>query len=107
MIIGERWKNRIFLGGDTSMKQIWRIELDRYSDESRAKSGRIFSLLETSNLIFEAYQGQKNKPKLEIVVIGVGMALADILEDRKIPLKRVKGLLTRIGGADIFKYKSK
>lgn len=84
----------------------WRIELDQFGDEMRAKSGRVFSVADTCELLVYNYNKQIHKPTvLEVVTIGLGAALADMLEHKKIPVKRVTGLMSRIGGADVLKYK--
>ena len=87
------------------MKTIWQVTMDRYGDESKAKSGYVSSLIDTYDDLTRRYDIQVNKPILEIVDLGMGTALCHLLEDRKIPFKKVGGLLMRINGADIFKYK--
>ena len=85
------------------MPYTWRVELDRYGFESFAKSGRVCSLPETCRDLIDRFEAQEVKPIIEVVNIGTGRALADMLEERGIPVIRVDGLLMRIAGADVFK----
>ena len=84
---------------------IWRITLDRFANESLAKSGEFFSIIETADLLIKKYKNQVPKPKIEVDVIRFGIALSDYLTINKIPHMRRKGVLTRIGNADVLKYR--
>ena len=94
---------------------IWRITLDRFANESLAKSGEFFitietadeffSVIETADLLIKKYKNQVPKPKIEVDTIGLGMALSEYLTINKIPHTRRKGILTRIGNADVLKYR--
>jgi len=75
----------------------WRIQLDRYGNES----GQTHSLNETLDIIIERYRGQLTKPKIEIVAIGAGHALAALLENSGVPVKRVGDAGFRLGGSDV------
>jgi len=77
--------------------RIWRVKLDQYGNES---------IVETCNILIEKYNRQTIKPELEVIDIGLGIALSDMLEDRKIPFKRIAGVHMRIGSADIFETKA-
>jgi hypothetical protein len=92
---------------ESEMTTVWRITLDRYSDESRAKScdGKVYSVVETAELLIQKYKDSKYKPKIEVVIIGIGAALSDYLTDKKIPHTEVNGLISRIGSADVLKCK--
>ena len=87
------------------MTTIWRVDIDRYGDECKAKSDRLYSIIETADMLIEEYKEQRLLPKLEIVIIGIGAALSDYLTDKKIPHTEIKGLVHRVGCADVFKYK--
>jgi len=89
------------------MKVIWQVELDRYSDESMAKDpdGLSYSLMETAEIFIEEYNRQRIKPEIQVISIGLGAGFCDILKDRKIPHKEIKGILHRVGSADIIKIK--
>ena len=87
------------------IKFIWRIKLDQYGDESIAKSGSLYSIVETCDILIEKYNRRAIKPELEVIDIGLGIALSDMLEDRKIPFKRVAGSHMRIGSADVLETK--
>jgi len=84
---------------------VWRIVLDRYGDEQRAKSknGIIYSVLETGEIIAQEYDNAKIKPEIEVVAVGMGMALADYLIAHEIPVTKLTPLLHRTGGADVYK----
>jgi len=79
----------------------WRIQLDRYGNESLAKSGQTHSLNETLDIIIKRYQEQLTKPKIEVVAIGVGHALAALLENSGVPVKRVGSAGFRLGSSDV------
>ncbi len=78
-------------------KFIWRVKLDQYGDES---------LVETCDILIEKYNRQTIKPELEIIDIGLGRALSDMLEDREILFKRIAGSYMRIGRAVILETKA-
>lgn len=85
----------------------WIIILDRFGDESRAKGGQC-SIIETADLIIEKYKLEKVKPKVIVSGIGLGAALHAYLVERSIPCELLGGglaLLSRVGGADIYRYK--
>ncbi len=86
------------------MNIIWRIEVDRFRDETIAKSGRTYSLEETCNDIVNRYNANKVKPIIEVVAFSLGRMLIDMLADKGIPFRVVNGTITRVNGADIFKY---
>lgn len=88
------------------MAYTWRVILDRYADESKAKSGLVCSVVETCEILIKKYNEQLSKPELEVFDNGLGVALCDMLEDRKVPFKRIDGLLMRINGADILKTRT-
>lgn len=75
------------------MKNTWRVELDLDLD---------VPLVEMVELLVEKYEQQAVKPILEVVTIGIGAGIADMLEDRKIPIKRIVGVVRRITGLDAF-----
>ena len=89
------------------MKTVWLVSVDRYGDESRAKSedGRIFSVVQTADLLIEEYKACKTKPEIEVVACGLGQALSDYLKDRWIPHVIIRATIARIGSADIIKYR--
>lgn len=89
------------------MKTVWTVVLDRYGDESKAKShdGKLFSVIETAELLIKKYNEQEIKPELKVVTIGTGAALADYLASKGIPTIRVIPLLSRIGSADVYKHR--
>lgn len=91
------------------MKEIWLIDLDRYGDESRAKSfpPKVYSMMETARLIKKKYDSMKIKPEIEVIAIGLGLGLSDALEGMGIPHKCRTGLLKRIGSADIYSFAKK
>ena len=88
------------------MEYIWRVTVDRYGRESETKSGFVSSIFSVCEMLINKYEMQENKPIIEVVNIGLGRALADMLEDKKISFRRIDGLLMRINGADVFKYKT-
>ena len=75
----------------------WRIQLDRYGNES----GQTHSLNETLDIIIKRYRDHVTKPKIEVVAIGAGHALADMLENNGVPVKRVGDAGFRLGGSDV------
>lgn len=85
--------------------QVWIICLDRYGDESNAKSDKVFSVTETGDEIIEAIKKQTVKPIVEIMAIGLGLALSDYLTEQGIEHICKIGLLARIGSADVYKFK--
>jgi len=89
------------------MKTIWQVNVDRYADESRAKSedGGLFSIVATAEELIERYKRAKIKPELQVVDIGLGSALSDYLKDMKIPHTAIRGIIMRVGGADVIMYK--
>lgn len=87
------------------MKTIWQVNLDSFAGETLAKSGELFSVLQTARLIIEKYKAQEIKPEVEVVTIGLGIVLSDYLTDEGILHTKVGGLLSRVGGADIIKYR--
>ena len=90
------------------MKITWQVNIDQYGNESKAKSGRLYSIEETAELLIEKYKlslSQGIKPKILIVTTGTGLALFDYLRDKKMPCTALKVAISRIGGADILKYK--
>jgi len=91
------------------MKTIWQVNVDRYGDESRAKSedGKLHSVIETADLLIEEYKACKIKPEIEVIAIGFGWALSDFLTHNEIPHTRIEGIIHRVGSADIIKYRRK
>jgi len=89
------------------MKTVWLVNLDRYGNESRAKSkdGKLFGIIETTDLLIEEYQACKIKPEIKVVAIGFGHALSDFLTHKEIPHTRIEGIIHRVGSADVVKYK--
>jgi len=89
------------------MKTVWTIVLDRYGDKSKAKSlnGKLFSVIETAELLIKEYNGQGTKPELRVVAFGPGAGLADYLTSKEIPVIEVLPYRSRIGGADVYKYR--
>jgi len=91
-------------------KVIWLVQMDRFANESRAKSeeGRLFSVIETADLLIREYEKQKKKPEIQVPFVGIGIALFGYLKEKKIPCIAIyPALISRIGGADILKYKEK
>lgn len=82
----------------------WQIILDRYDEESRAKSEgvQVVSVHETAEMIFLEYTRRERKPIIEVCTAGLGAALADILESKGIPILTTVVALKRIGCADIY-----
>lgn len=91
------------------MLQVWRICLDRYEDESRAKSidGRIYSVIETAKLIYDKYLQTRIKPQIIVEMVGIGAALYDYLRSKDIPVISSYSLCSRVGSADIYKTQLK
>ncbi len=92
------------------METVWQINTDRYGDESRAKSGILYSIAETAELLIDAYAkagSQGIKPKIVIVSAGLGIALYDYLQDKEIPCVKLDVIISRLGSADILKYKAR
>ena len=89
------------------MKTVWLINVDRYGDETRAKGGRVSSVVHIGERIIEEYRDKVDKPEIVVVAIGLGMALSDYLVDKKIPHKTIRGLIHRLDGADIIVSKMK
>lgn len=89
------------------MKTVWQVNADRYGDESRAKSedGRIFSVVQTADLLIEKYKVCEIKPEIEVVAWGIGRALADYLRGKGVPCTTMKVLISRVGSADVISYR--
>ena len=90
------------------MKTVWLVNADRYGDESRAKSkdGKLFGIIETTELLIEEYEACEIKPEIKVVAIGLGHALSDFLtHSREIPHTRIEGIIHRVGSADVIKYR--
>lgn len=87
------------------MKTVWLIHVDRYGDESRAKSGYIRSIVDTAKMIVREYKFQEIKPEIQVVAVGLGLALSDYLSHQKVPHTQIGEIISRIGSADIIKYR--
>lgn len=85
------------------MKVKWLVILDRYAEESRAKSGCVHTVVETGDMLIKRYGEEMIKPEIEIVGVGMGHALSAYLTDRGVPHTVKECLLTRVGSADIYK----
>lgn len=85
------------------MNTIWQVTLDRYGDESKAKGNHSYSIIETCDLLINKYERCTYKARLSIEIIGagIGMAAYTYLRHKKIPCKLIKGVVTRIGSADL------
>jgi len=89
------------------MKTVWLVSADRYGNESRAKTedGKLYSIIETTKLLIEEYEACEIKPEIKVVAIGFGHALSDFLTHKEIPHTRIEGIIHRVGGADVIKYR--
>jgi len=89
------------------MKTVWQVNVDRYGNESKAKSedGRVFSVIQTADLLIEKYKACETKPEIEVVAWGVGWALIDYLKDKGVPCTVIEVHISRIGSADVIKYR--
>jgi hypothetical protein len=85
------------------MKVKWVVVMDRYGDESRAKSSCVHTVVETGDMLIKAYEEQFIKPEIEVVECGYGLALCHYLKDKGIPFIIREVVLNRIGGADVYK----
>lgn len=85
------------------MKVKWVVVMDRSGDESHSKSGCVHTVVETGDMLIKKYEEQFIKPEIEIVECGHGLALCAYLKDKGIPFILREVVLTRIGGADVYK----
>lgn len=85
------------------MQVKWLVVLDRYAEESRAKSGCVHTAVETGDMLIRKYQEAVIKPVIEIAGVGMGHALSAYLTDCQIPHTVKECVLTRVGSADIYK----
>ena len=85
------------------MQVKWRVILDRYSEESRAKSGCVHTVVETGDMLIRKYEEEVIKPEIEIAGVGMGHALSAYLTDKGFPHTVKECLLNRVGSADIYK----
>jgi len=77
----------------------WRIQLDDLDAPHRHGEAR--NIAATSKAILDEYERVPYIPRIEVVVTGVGEAVALTLEAHKIPVTRIKGLSRRIDGGNI------
>lgn len=85
------------------MKVKWVVVMDRYGDESRAKSGCAHTVVETGDMLIMKYEEQFIKPDIEIVGVGCGHALSAYLTDKGVPHTVSEVVLSRVGSADVYK----
>jgi len=85
------------------MQVNWVVILDRSSEESQAKSSCLHTVVETGDMLIKAYGEQFIKPEIEVVGCGCGLALCNYLKDKGIPFILREVVMTRIGGADVYR----